>query len=311
MSNVATKQQGKKTLTISDHLQSDLFRRNLSEILPNYITPDRMVRLCMTLLRSNAKLRDCTQESFFESVLKAAKIGIEIDGRLAHLVPYGKVCTLVVDYKGLVDLMIRTGEYSTIHADKVCENDDFVYDRGEIVTHKIDFRKERGKPYAYYVIIKRIDGGEKHEVMSLPEVEAIRGRSPAGRSGPWVTDFDEMAKKTVFKRASKWCKMTPQLKEAVEHDESQYVDGRVTARQSAPVTTADDLTKMLAEPQQAAIAEASEAIDWQAELDAAMTQRQLEELRKRIEVNAELIDDGDYQRVMGEIDERLSIVMAE
>jgi len=89
------------------------------------------------------------------------------------------------------------------------------------------------------------------------------------------------------------------------------VDGRVTSRQSAPITTADDLTKMLAEPRQAAIAEATESIDWQSELDAAMTQRQLEELRKKIEVNAELIDDSDYQRVVGEIDERLAVVMAE
>ena len=243
MSTIATTTP-KKSLTISDHLQSDLFKRNLGELLPNYITPDRMVRLCMTLLRSNQRLRGCTQESFFESVLKAAKIGLEIDGRLAHLVPYGKVCTLVVDYKGLVDLMIRTGEYATIHADKVCENDEFVYDLGQVKTHKIDFRKDRGKPYAYYVIIKRSDGGEKHEVMSLTEVEAVRGRSPAGRSGPWVTDFDEMAKKTVFKRASKWCKMTPKLKEAIEHDDIQYVDGRVTRSESTAIDD-DDLTNML------------------------------------------------------------------
>jgi hypothetical protein len=89
------------------------------------------------------------------------------------------------------------------------------------------------------------------------------------------------------------------------------VDGRVTSRQTTPITTADDLTAMLAEPQQATTEAVVDAIDWDSKLDAAMTQRQLEELRKKVEVNAELINDDDYQRVMAEIDERLAVVMAE
>jgi hypothetical protein len=90
------------------------------------------------------------------------------------------------------------------------------------------------------------------------------------------------------------------------------VDGRVTARQTTAITTADDLTKMLAEPQQAAIAEASnaEAIDWQSRLDHAMTQRQLEELRQAIEADADW-DSPQIQQIVGEIDERLEVVMAE
>jgi hypothetical protein len=69
---------------------------------------------------------------------------------------------------------------------------------------------------------------------------------------------------------------------------------------------------MLAKPQQAAIAEVSnaEAIDWQSRLDHSMTQRQLEELRQAIEADADW-DSPQIQQIVGEIDERLSIVMAE
>jgi hypothetical protein len=90
------------------------------------------------------------------------------------------------------------------------------------------------------------------------------------------------------------------------------IDGRVTSRQTAAITTADDLTKMLAEPQQQAIAEASnaEAMDWQSRLDHAMTQRQLEELRQAIESDADWESPG-IQKIVSEIDERLQVVMAE
>jgi hypothetical protein len=89
------------------------------------------------------------------------------------------------------------------------------------------------------------------------------------------------------------------------------VDGRVTSRQTNAVTTADDLTKLLAETPQTAIAEASESVNWQAKLDAAMSHRQLQELRKEIELNAELISDVDYQSVMAEIEDRIEILSAE
>lgn len=54
--------------------------------------------------------------------------------------------------------------------------------------------------------------------MTFDEIEAIRKRSKASSSGPWKTDWDEMAKKTVFRRASKWIQLSPHLDRALEHD---------------------------------------------------------------------------------------------
>ena len=55
--------------------------------------------------------------------------------------------------------------------------------------------------------------------MTRDECEAIRKRSRAGSSGPWVTDFDEMAKKTVFRRASKWLPLSPEIQDVIRRDE--------------------------------------------------------------------------------------------
>jgi len=88
------------------------------------------------------------------------------------------------------------------------------------------------------------------------------------------------------------------------------VDGRVTSRQAAPITTADALTKMLAEPQQAAAEAVVDAIDWDSKLDAAMTQRQLEELLNELDAST-AIDESEWHRIKSEVESRLEVVMAE
>jgi recombination protein RecT len=111
---------------------------------------------------------------------------------------------------------------SNIHADVICENDAFKYDCGEVKKHLIDFRKERGAMFACYCVITFKDGTRKAEVMSKADVDKIRARSKAGQSGPWVTDYNEMAKKTVFKRASKWVQLSSEVIEAIQQDDAQY-----------------------------------------------------------------------------------------
>src|SRR6185295_13567919 len=81
-----------------------------------------------------------------------------------------------------------------------------------------DFKKPRGNAYAYYAICHFKDETEKCDVMTKDEIEKIRSRSRAGQSGPWTTDFDEMAKKTVFRRLSKWIQLSPEYRDALEAD---------------------------------------------------------------------------------------------
>ena len=193
----------KKPATLVDVLQSDTMKSQWAVVLPKCLTADRLARVALTQLRKTPKLASCNQGSFLSALMTCAELGIEPNGRHAHLIPYGQDCTLIIDYKGLVELAMRSGKISRIHADVVCENDKISIKNG-IIDHEINPLKERGQMVGAYAMCAFIDGTEKHEYMSKAEVDAVRDRSRAGKAGPWVSDYNEMAKKTVFRRMSKW-----------------------------------------------------------------------------------------------------------
>lgn len=204
-------------------LEGNSLKDQVARVLPTHLKPERFIRVSITATTRNPKLLECTPASFFKCLLDLSALGLEPDGRRAHLIPYGKECTLIIDWKGLAELAMRSGIVSVLHADVVCENDVFDYDRGELKTHKVDYRKDRGAIYAVYALCKFKDGNEKCDVMSIAEVNAIRKRSRSGNNGPWVTDFNEMAKKTVFRRLSKWLPLSAEFRDALD-TESDPID---------------------------------------------------------------------------------------
>ena len=203
-------------------------------VLPKVCTPERFARVALTCIKKDAKLRDAIQTpegrtSLAGAFMKCAELGIEPDGRRAYLIPYKNDVQLIIDYKGIAELAMRSGFVANIHADKVCDNDEFEYNIGTIEKHRIDFKKPRGEAYAYYAIVTFKDGTKKTEVMSREEVDAIKERSSAWGAWlkwkkvcPWNTDYDEMAKKTVFKRLAKWIPQSPELQKAIDIDNDDY-----------------------------------------------------------------------------------------
>jgi len=227
MSTELQKTNGKQKETLKSLLCSEAVKRQIAAALPKHITADRMIRCGLTAMLRTPKLAQCDQNSFFQAMLSLSQFGLEPDGRRAHLIPFenrkkGIVeCQLIIDYKGLVELAMRSGHVQYVHADIICENDDFEYDLGEIKKHKINFKADRGQPYAAYAIAKMKDGTSACEVMSKAEIEAIRKRSRAAEIGPWISDPMEMWKKTCFRRLSKWLPLSPEYRDAVEADDAQ------------------------------------------------------------------------------------------
>ena len=210
---------------IKELVTSATAKKQFAMALPKHLTADRFLRVALTAFSRTPGLLNCTKESLTECLMDCSSLGLEPDGRRVHLIPYGKKCTLIIDYKGLVALARRSGEVADIHADVVCENDRFEYSFG--TNGNLEHRPaiaDRGEVIAAYSFVKLKDGSSSYEVMNKEEIDAIRKRSKASGSGPWVTDWKEMAKKTVFRRHSKWLPVSAEFRDAVDKDYDVPID---------------------------------------------------------------------------------------
>lgn len=219
---------------IRDLLQGLNFHRQIVKVLPKHLPPDRFVRVALTAIQRNPDLLKCDKESFFNCLLSLTELALEPDGRRAHLIPFWSEkrktyeCQLIIDYKGYVDLITRPGkgnDVSTIYPGIVREHDDFIFNRGIVERHVIDLHKteaERGPVIGAYVIIRMKDGAMKCEIMNVEEIAKIKARSKASKSGPWITDENEMRKKTVLRRAIKTMPINDQTAKALEVDYDRF-----------------------------------------------------------------------------------------
>lgn len=210
--------------TVRTLIESQNFQSAIANVLPTHLTPARFVRIAIAATTRTPKLQECDPNTVLQCLITLSQFGLEPDGRNAHLIPFWNSqrktfeCQLIIDYKGLAALAKRSGQVSYVHADAVCEKDDFEYNKGVVVKHEVNFKEDRGKPYCYYAMVRFKDGTEQADCMTRVEVDRIRARSRAKDSGPWVTDYDEMAKKTVFRRLSKWLELSPEFRDAIEAD---------------------------------------------------------------------------------------------
>ena len=103
----------------------------------------------------------------------------------------------------------------------VCENDSFQFAFGlDPVLKHIPARSNRGDAIYVYGLFKTKDGGYGFDVMSMEDIRAFAQRySKAYGNGPWQTDFEAMAKKTVIKRVLKYAPLKSDFLTGVTQDE--------------------------------------------------------------------------------------------
>lgn len=219
--------------SFADLLKSEPYQKQLTAALPRGLTAERMVRVLLTAINKTPKLLECSKESLWMSVLDCAALGLFPDalGR-AYLVPYKNKCTLVIGYKGLIDLAYRSDRVMMIQTGIVFEDDFFEYEKGldprlrhiPATTPKSDAKILFG-----YSVAHLQGEGSSFEVMTLAEMERIRESSPSKDSGPWKTDRLEMYRKTVFRKHSKYLPMSSELAHAMAVDGDQPDYGNLHA----------------------------------------------------------------------------------
>lgn len=99
--------------------------------LPKHMSADRMARLALTAFSTNKALQNCKTDSILASLMTATQLGLEpgINGQ-GYLIPYKDTCTFVPGWKGLVDLVARSGR-ATVWTGAVYDGDKFDYQLGD------------------------------------------------------------------------------------------------------------------------------------------------------------------------------------
>jgi recombination protein RecT len=122
----------------------------IKRALPKHLNADRMSRIALTAFRRTPKLGECDPRSVFAAVIQASQLGLEPDtlGR-SYLIPYSNrkktpqgwkttmECQFVPGWKGLVDLMNRSGQ-GTVYTGVIFSDQEYTYTDGskrELLIH--------------------------------------------------------------------------------------------------------------------------------------------------------------------------------
>lgn len=236
---VATKNQ-QQALTPAAKVRMMLDKRigEIANALPKGWDTKRFVRIALTAISANPKLAQAcalSPATFLGSMMNAAQLGLEPNTPMgkAYLLPYnnidkntGKKVPMVqfqIGYLGYIDLAFRSGKVKSITAEVRYEKDHWEYEKGinEKLVHIPYDNGDPGDAVGYYAVIRMKDtinpDGSRTEgsviTAYMPKFRVLEhakrfsksyNRKTGTFSGPWATDFDSMARKTVLLQALKY-----------------------------------------------------------------------------------------------------------
>lgn len=204
-----------KGTALAQYLGSPAMTKRLQQALPRHMTPDRMIRMALTAATRTPKLLNCSLESIGLALLQASQFGVEVNGRDAHLVPYGDQCQLIVDYKGMIQLAYRSGIVDGVSAKAVYERDLFEYELGsdEHLKHVPCTEDDPGKLVYAWAMVRFKGGGNKFVVLNRRDIKRRMEKSQTAKrsDSPWQQHPEAMWAKSAVKELAKWMPQVPEM----------------------------------------------------------------------------------------------------
>lgn len=233
MGAIANQAQGRSLQAMSPKSRlKDMVTRNwprIQAVIGNNMSPERLMQMCISEINRTPHLAECTPESVLSCFMKCSALGLEpssVNGLGgSYVIPFrnGKThqyeATFIIGYKGMLDLARRSGEISSISARAVHEGDEFRYSYGlheDLVHVPCD---KPGNLTHVYMVANFKDGSHYFQVMTKADIDKARSQSKAANNGPWVSHYEEMARKTVIRRAFPYLPVSVEAKNAAVSDE--------------------------------------------------------------------------------------------
>lgn len=202
-------------------------KSQINLVLPKHLNLDRVIRIIQTTVNNNPKLLACKPETVMGAIMQASELGLEIGVRAhVYLVPYKDECQFILGYRGMLELIKRSGKVKKIEARCVYENDKFqiVYGLQSTIMHEPVIDGEPGKFKGVYAIaFLNAEHGDiyQFEYLTAFEIQKIKAFSKSSNSNysPWQTSFEEMARKSAIRRLFKYVPSSPEMESAITLDE--------------------------------------------------------------------------------------------
>jgi recombination protein RecT len=229
---------GEEVQKVKEFFNTPAIKEGLQRALPQAgVSFERLMSTLVSCVHKNPGLLLCERGSLFQSIVRAAQMGLEIDSPLGHayLIPFKQQVQLIIGYKGLITLAYRDPHLVSLYAHTVGPADEFNYELGSkpFVHHKPNLTQwtlEPEKLVAAYAVAKLRNGGEIIEVVPGGVIEqlCVEQLAKHGGKGVWREHFGAQARKTAIRRISNHLPKSAedsarQWYEALEHERNLEV----------------------------------------------------------------------------------------
>lgn len=234
----------RKESTVFDVIQRQ--QEEFKKVLPSHMGGEhgirRFVRMAVTTVKRVPKLQSCDATSLMGCLMDCAQLGLEPDSVLgtAYILPYKDKATLIIGYKGLIQLAYRSKAVKGLQAEVVYAKDTFenVLGSEPKLTHVRCDDEDPGKLTHAYAVAE-LDGGAKiWRVLSARDIERVKKSSQSAGfpNSPWTQHPEEMWKKSAIKALAKMLPLSPEFADAISKDnDGEYIDvPSVTIQDNAP-----------------------------------------------------------------------------
>jgi recombination protein RecT len=204
----------------------DKMRDEFGKVLPSHVTPEMYARVVITCVQKSPKLMECGIESFLGALMDCARLGLMPGTPEAALVPYGKTCTLIPQWQGLVAMMYHSGRVESVIAGIIREADEWYFvpsRRPPDDFHHAPDRIVKAGTETHAYAFAWLAGGNRSRVVLLSEDEGVyirnrwsqgylRAEANGKKDSPWHTDFWAMTRKSAVRRLFDWVPTSPEMR---------------------------------------------------------------------------------------------------
>jgi len=281
----------------------DKVKPQLALALPKHLTADRMARLALTAFSTTPKLQECDQRSIAASIMTAGQLGLEpgVNGA-GYLIPYGKTCTFVPGWKGLVDLVSRSGR-GTVFTGVIFRDQQYTFTDGArrdlIIHNETELEAAEDITHAFAIGWVKDSSMPIIELWTVAKIRKHRDKyNKVGKNHYSFRDWEMYCRKVPLLQVLKYMPCSVELSNAISISNASEAGRGATIENGIVIDTGDQFGNNAAEVEEIKPECSEESFkknkaDWKQAIISG--KKSVNDLIKTIQLKETLTDDQQFE----------------